>query len=101
MHGISDVMETARRDPLVIIFALFVLGGLATAFLFKNRNPSIARDRTFVALTPERVAAMIMDARRRAVYAPPSVSSAAEAILQNSIVIKLAPMPEPVRCFSL
>ena len=28
---------TAARDPLVTVFALFVLGGLATYFLFKTR----------------------------------------------------------------
>jgi hypothetical protein len=44
----------------------------------------MAPDRIFVALTPKRVAAMIMDARRRAVYAAPSVSFEVATALINA-----------------
>jgi hypothetical protein len=51
----------------------------------KNRGVTpMALDRTFVALTPERLAAMIMDARRRAVYAAPSLSLDVAAALINA-----------------
>jgi small-conductance mechanosensitive channel len=36
MIDLSVVMETARRDPLVVAFGLMVLGGLTTRFLFKH-----------------------------------------------------------------
>src|SRR4051794_20928661 len=32
-----DITATASRDPLVAVFALLVLGGLASHFLFKTR----------------------------------------------------------------
>jgi hypothetical protein len=37
MLDILDLTETAARDPLVIVFALFVLDGLAEYFLFNDR----------------------------------------------------------------
>jgi hypothetical protein len=37
MFDKSALTATAARDPLVTVFALFVLGGLATYFLFKTR----------------------------------------------------------------
>jgi hypothetical protein len=37
MFDKSALTATAARDPLVTAFALFVLGGLATYFLFKTR----------------------------------------------------------------
>src|SRR5262245_19948326 len=36
MIDLSVVMETARRDPLLVAFGLMVLGGLTTRFLFKH-----------------------------------------------------------------
>jgi len=45
MLDISDLTETAGRDRLVVIFGLFVLGRLATFFIFKTRRlgPAIVR----------------------------------------------------------
>ncbi|HKM72370.1 MAG TPA: mechanosensitive ion channel family protein [Stellaceae bacterium] len=37
MLDIRDLTASAARDPLVIVFAFFVLGGLAEYFLFKTR----------------------------------------------------------------
>jgi hypothetical protein len=44
----------------------------------------MALDRTFLALTPKRVAAMIMNARRRAVYAAPGLTLEVAAALINA-----------------
>ena len=32
----NNVMETAARDPLVLVFGLLIIGGLASYFLFRN-----------------------------------------------------------------
>ena len=37
MLDVSNLAASAARDPLVIVFALFVLGGIATYSLFKTR----------------------------------------------------------------
>jgi len=53
INNFPSVIETAVRDPLVVILGLFVLGGLATYFLFK-RHPigrAVVRVITLIVLT--------------------------------------------------
>lgn len=81
MREAKPFVQNAHLDILIKTVAL-ALSSMRRGTGF-GRVSLMALDRTFVALTPERLAKMIMNARRRAVYAAPGLSLEVATALIN------------------
>jgi small-conductance mechanosensitive channel len=83
MPDISDVIATAGRDPLAIVFGLFVLGGLATRLLFREypAGRAIVRVAFLILLTIAFIHADIVPYRPPKLAGPP-LTDAVHAILK-------------------